>query len=111
MVGEPQPRPTKACPACAFHADHEARFCARCGHQFAGDASLPGEPGESAASGARAAPAAYAPTAPAHSRGADPLVGRIVADRYRIVSLLGRGGMGVVYKVEHIHIGKLMAMK
>jgi hypothetical protein len=111
MVGEPQARPTKSCPSCAFHADYEARFCARCGHQFSGDASLPGEPAESAASGARAAPAAYAPTAPAHSRGADPLVGRIVADRYRIVSLLGRGGMGVVYKVEHIHIGKLMAMK
>ena len=27
------------------------------------------------------------------------------------MELLGRGGMGVVYKVEHIHIGKLMAMK
>ena len=42
---------------------------------------------------------------------ADPLVGRIIADRYRIVKLLGRGGMGVVYQVEHVHIGKLMAMK
>ncbi len=42
---------------------------------------------------------------------ADPLIGRVVADRYRIVGLLGRGGMGVVYKVEHVHIGKLMAMK
>jgi serine/threonine-protein kinase len=48
----------------------------------------------------------------ASARGAaDPLVGQVVADRYRIVSLLGRGGMGVVYKVEHSHIGKMMAMK
>jgi len=42
---------------------------------------------------------------------ADPLIGRIVADRYRILEPIGRGGMGVVYKVEHTRIGKLLAMK
>jgi serine/threonine protein kinase len=42
---------------------------------------------------------------------ADPLIGQVVAGRYKILSPLGRGGMGVVYKVEHVHIGKLMAMK
>ena len=42
---------------------------------------------------------------------ADPLVGLTVADRYRILGPLGAGGMGVVYKVEHARIGKLMAMK
>jgi serine/threonine protein kinase len=41
----------------------------------------------------------------------DPLIGLIIADRYRIVAPLGRGGMGVVYKVEHTRIGKLLAMK
>ncbi|MCC6521132.1 MAG: serine/threonine protein kinase [Polyangiaceae bacterium] len=42
---------------------------------------------------------------------ADPLIGMVVADRYRIVNLLGRGGMGIVYRVEHVRIGKLLAMK
>jgi serine/threonine-protein kinase len=41
----------------------------------------------------------------------DPLVGRVVADRYRIIALVGRGGMGVVYKCEHTRMGKIMAIK
>ncbi len=43
--------------------------------------------------------------------GPDPLVGMTLADRYRILGQLGAGGMGIVYKVEHTRIGKLMAMK
>ena len=31
--------------------------------------------------------------------------------RYEVLSCLGRGGMGIVYKVEHTRIGKLLAMK
>jgi len=42
---------------------------------------------------------------------ADPLIGLVVADRYRIVERIGRGGMGIVYRVQHTKIGKLLAMK
>ncbi|HVV87548.1 MAG TPA: serine/threonine-protein kinase, partial [Kofleriaceae bacterium] len=38
-------------------------------------------------------------------------LGRIVDGRYRVIELIGRGGMGVVYKVEHLRMGKIAAMK
>ncbi|MBK8011867.1 MAG: protein kinase [Deltaproteobacteria bacterium] len=40
-----------------------------------------------------------------------PSVGDVVAGRYRIEGELGTGGMGAVYRVEHMHMGKPMALK
>jgi len=81
-------RPCRVCSAPVFA---EQRFCGECGAgvalEFGGD--------EQEAEGGVA----------------DPLVGRVVADRYRMIRCIGRGGMGVVYEVEHVHIGKRLAMK
>src|SRR5688500_19901398 len=41
----------------------------------------------------------------------DPLIGQVIAERYQVVSLLGKGGMGSVYECEHIQLKKRMALK
>lgn len=51
------------------------------------------------------------PTSGGDEAVADPLIGLVVAERYRIVEQVGRGGMGIVYRVAHTRIGKLLAMK
>ena len=40
----------------------------------------------------------------------DPRVGTYLAE-YRIESLIGAGGMGIVYLAEHTHLGKKVALK
>ena len=51
------------------------------------------------------APSDAAPSA------AQPLVGRIVAGRYQVESVIGQGGMGDVYLVRHIVMRKRLALK
>ncbi|HEX9288307.1 MAG TPA: serine/threonine-protein kinase [Anaeromyxobacteraceae bacterium] len=41
----------------------------------------------------------------------DALLGKIVGDRYRLLARIGEGGMGTVYRAEHIVLRKRMAVK
>src|SRR3984957_2660991 len=50
-----------------------------------------------------------APPDPAQPGTLEP--GTIIAERYRVESLLGEGGMGKVYAAEHIHMRKQVAIK
>jgi serine/threonine-protein kinase len=42
---------------------------------------------------------------------ADPLIGRLLADRYKVLRTIGEGGMGRVYLAEHVRMGRLSAVK
>ncbi len=48
---------------------------------------------------------------PALQERANALVGKVIADRYRIHNVLATGGMGVVYTGEHVHMRKRVAIK
>jgi eukaryotic-like serine/threonine-protein kinase len=74
-----------ACPICRIEYDDDRlRYCSRCGSDI------------------RARPS---------SEGADAWIGQVVDGRYKVQARIGTGGMGAVYRVEHVRMGKIAAMK
>lgn len=53
--------------------------------------------------------AAEAPPLPPQE--AVSLLGQVIAERYRVLSVIGEGGMGRVYLAEHVHMRKPVAIK
>lgn len=87
MAQSPPARPP--CSKCGYLVDAAAgavNFCPKCGNDLRAEA-------------------------PAEVTSVRALLNTVVADRYRLLSLLGEGGMGAVYKAEHIRMGKALALK
>jgi len=75
--------------------------------------SVPSDREEARAPVEAAAPGDTSPTATKTEAEAsnDPMIGQVIAGRYKILGRLGEGGMGSVYQVEHTHMRKRLALK
>ncbi len=77
----------------------EAKRCPRCGTLFTRHVAFcpfDGEPVE---------------LAPDYDPAQNPLVGKVIADRYLVEGVLAEGSMGMVYRVRHLALGNAFAMK
>jgi eukaryotic-like serine/threonine-protein kinase len=84
---QPTPQPGEAiavpkiCPHCGGEYETDARFCPKDG------------------------------TALRPKGGGDALVGRVIADRYHVLKVVGEGGMGRIYLAEHVRMNRQCALK
>ncbi len=94
------------CPKCTSEIPAGSRFCNSCGADVAGDATETNFPKGKPPSSPRT-------SSPLPKTGEDGRFppGSLLGERYRVIALLGRGGMGEVYRASDLKLNQPVAMK
>jgi len=120
------------CSSCGAKVSPNARFCSSCGQPTSPDTGATLDSDQISASEETIAPPlqppkksspTLPPRTPRSVPASNPVIssdpigggrfvpGQVIAGRYRIVALAGRGGMGEVYRAEDLTLSQVVAMK